>query len=43
MEALAEPAMAIVEAVHSVLEKTSPELAADISDRRIIYDRWRNA
>ena len=33
MEALAEPAMAIVEAVHSVLEITPPELAADISDR----------
>src|SRR5574344_1312222 len=30
MEAFAEPAMAIVEAVHSVLEKTPPELAADI-------------
>ena len=35
MEALSEPAMAIVEAVHSVLEKTPPELAADISDRGI--------
>ena len=35
MEALAEPAMAIVEAVHSVLERTPPELAADISDRGI--------
>jgi len=35
MEALAEPTMAIVEAVHSVLEKTPPELAADISDRGI--------
>ena len=35
LEALAEPAMAIVEAVHSVLEKTPPELAADISDRGI--------
>ena len=33
--ALAEPAMAIVEAVHSVLERTPPELAADISDRGI--------
>ena len=35
MEALLEPAMAIVEAVHSTLEKTPPELAADISDRGI--------
>ena len=35
LEALLEPAQAIVEAVHSVLEKTPPELAADISDRGI--------
>ena len=35
MEALLEPAMAIVDAVHSTLEKTPPELAADISDRGI--------
>ncbi len=35
MEALTEPAMMIVDAVHSVLEKTPPELAADISDRGI--------
>ena len=35
MEALEEPAMLIVEAVHSVLEKTPPELAADISDKGI--------
>jgi rod shape-determining protein MreB len=35
MEALEEPAMMIVDAVHSVLEKTPPELAADISDRGI--------
>ncbi len=35
LEALAEPALAIIEAVHSVLEKTPPELAADISDRGI--------
>lgn len=35
LEALAEPATAILEAVHSVLEKTPPELAADISDRGI--------
>lgn len=35
LEALTEPAMAIVEAVHSVLEKTPPELVADISDRGI--------
>ena len=35
MEALMEPAMLIVDAVHSVLEKTPPELSADISDRGI--------
>ena len=35
LEALAEPAMAIVDAVHSILEKTPPELSADISDRGI--------
>ncbi|MBE5822000.1 MAG: rod shape-determining protein [Clostridiales bacterium] len=35
MEALEEPATAIVEAVHTVLEKTPPELASDISDRGI--------
>ena len=35
LEALIEPAMMIVDAVHSVLEKTPPELAADISDRGI--------
>ena len=36
MEALEEPVSAIVEAVHSVLERTPPELAADISDRGIV-------
>ena len=35
LEALIEPAMMIVDAVHSVLEKTPPELSADISDRGI--------
>ncbi len=35
LEALVEPAMAIVDAVHSTLEKTPPELSADISDRGI--------
>src|SRR5699024_1726309 len=35
LEALIEPAMQIVDAVHSVLEKTPPELSADISDRGI--------
>ena len=35
LEALSEPAMMVVDAVHSVLEKTPPELAADISDRGI--------
>ena len=36
MEALEEPVSSIVEAVHSVLEKTPPELAPDISDRGIV-------
>ena len=35
-EALAEPLQSIIEAVKSVLEKTPPELAADIIDRGII-------
>ena len=35
LEALIEPAMMIVEAVHGVLERTPPELAADISDKGI--------
>jgi rod shape-determining protein MreB len=35
MEALTEPAMMIIDAVHSVLERTPPELAADISDKGI--------
>lgn len=36
LEALRDPALQIVETVHSVLEKTPPELAADISDRGIV-------
>ncbi len=36
MEALEEPVSSIVEAVHAVLERTPPELAADISDRGIV-------
>lgn len=36
LEALAEPVSNVVEAVHSVLESTPPELAADISDRGIV-------
>ena len=35
-EALKEATSNIVEAVHSVLEKTPPELSADISDRGIV-------
>ena len=35
LEALIEPALMIVDSVHSVLEKTPPELAADISDKGI--------
>ncbi len=36
MEALHEPVNAIADAVHSVLEKTPPELASDISSRGIV-------
>ncbi len=35
-EALKEPTLQIVEAIHSVLERTPPELAADIADRGIV-------
>ena len=35
LEALIEPAELIVEAVYSILEKTPPELSADISDKGI--------
>jgi len=35
-EALKETTMQIVEAIHGVLEKTLPELAADIADRGIV-------
>ena len=35
-EALREPTLRIVEAIHSVLEKTPPELAADVADRGIV-------
>ena len=36
LEALQEPAMTIVDAVRNVLEKTPPELSADIFDRGIV-------
>ena len=35
-EALREATLQIVEAVQSVLEKTPPELAADVADRGIV-------
>ena len=35
-EALREPTSQIIEAIHSVLENTPPELAADIADRGIV-------
>lgn len=35
LEALIEPALQVVDAVHSVLERTPPELTADISDKGI--------
>ena len=37
LEALQEPALQIVDAVHNVLERTPPELAADIYDRGIVF------
>jgi rod shape-determining protein MreB len=36
LEALEEPVTAITDVVHAVLERTPPELAADISDRGIV-------
>jgi cell shape determining protein, MreB/Mrl family len=36
LEALREPAMHIIDAVHNVLERTPPELASDIFDRGIV-------
>jgi len=36
LEALREPATQIVDAIHNVLERTPPELAADISNRGIV-------
>ena len=36
LEALKEPVQEIIEAAHTVLERTPPELAADISGRGII-------
>ena len=36
MDALVEPAMQIVNVVHNVLERTPPELAADIFERGIV-------
>lgn len=36
LEALREPAMQIVDSVHNVLERTPPELAADVYDRGIV-------
>ena len=35
-EALKEATAQIIETIHSVLEKTPPELAADIADRGIV-------
>ena len=36
LEALEEPIASIIEAVHSVLERTPPELAADIGNTGIV-------
>jgi rod shape-determining protein MreB len=36
MEALEEPVMSIIEAVHGVLERTPPELASDIAESGIV-------
>ncbi|MCL2396443.1 MAG: rod shape-determining protein [Defluviitaleaceae bacterium] len=36
LEALKEPVAAIMETIHSVLEKTPPELASDIADRGLV-------
>jgi rod shape-determining protein MreB len=36
LEALQDPALQIVEAIHGVLERTPPELASDIYERGIV-------
>ena len=42
LEALNEPAMMVVDSVHSVLEKTPPELASDIVEKGIVLARRRS-
>ena len=42
-EALAEPVAAIIDAVKTTLDKTPPELAADIMEDGITHHRWRRA
>ena len=39
-EALQEPVLAIIEAVKNTLENSDPELAADIVDKGIVFNRW---
>jgi rod shape-determining protein MreB len=36
MDALAEPVASVIDAIHSVLEMTPPELSSDIADRGIV-------
>ena len=36
LEALREPAMTIIDEIRNVLERTPPELAADVFDRGIV-------
>ena len=42
-EAVEEPTAAIVDSVKVTLDKTPPELAADIMERGIVHHRWRRA
>ena len=43
MDAFEEPVERIMEAIHSVLERTPPELVADISTNGIVMTRFRQA
>ncbi len=40
IEALEEPLHMILEVVHAILERTPPELSADIAEKRDLHDGW---
>ena len=41
-EALKEPVYSIIESIKTTLEKTPPELAADIMEKGIMLSWWRS-